>query len=492
MVRLLPLFVVLLATLTVAPAAPTTYIVNAEGTGDAPTIQAGIDLCVAGDTVLVTCGTYYEHDIVMKSGVCLRSETGDHDCVTIDAQQLGRVISCFYVDSTTIVEGLTLTRGAPINPGHGGGLWCYDAAPLIANCRFLENTTGASGGLGGKGGGMRCDFTYTTVRDCVFENNDSSWGGGVYVADRGPTFTGCQFINNVATQEGGGLFLYISDAPVVGCTFIGNEAPLGGGLTNRWLVSSPVTECLFTENSADSGGAIFLESLSTPPIDRCTFVRNVAIKGSAMYLRASSNPTVSASIIASGVGGGPFLTDVSRPILLCSDIFANEGGDWTGCIADQLGTNGNISADPLFCDEMAGDFRLRSDSPCLPGSHPDGWSCGVIGLFGVGCPVSGAGEDTVNDGTPFLGESTPNPFYSSTRITYEVPASSGTPWIRLQVFDVAGRLVRVLVEGPHEAGIYEVPWHGLSDTGDHVAAGIYFYRLNVNGEVFAKRTILVR
>jgi hypothetical protein len=46
------------------------------------------------------------------------------------------------------------------------------------------------------------------------------------------------------------------------------------------------------------------------------------------------------------------------------------------------GTNGNFSADPLFCDLVGGDVGLSSDSPCAP-EHSGG--CDLIGALGVAC-----------------------------------------------------------------------------------------------------------
>ena len=69
----------------------------------------------------------------------------------------------------------------------------------------------------------------------------------------------------------------------------------------------------------------------------------------------------------------------------CNVFWANTGGPVGG---GALGP-GDVVAEPGFCDPNAGDFTLSADSPCLPGHHPDGADCGLIGAFGEGCgPVT--------------------------------------------------------------------------------------------------------
>jgi hypothetical protein len=107
-----------------------------------------------------------------------------------------------------------------------------------------------------------------------------------------------------------------------------------------------------------------------------------------VYCYRYSSPTLANTIIAfSTQGAAVGCSDNSSVTLTCCDIYGNAGGDWVGCIAGQNGINGNFSADPLFCDPGNADFTLDSRSPCLPGSHPDGVNCGLIGALGEGCGI---------------------------------------------------------------------------------------------------------
>jgi flagellar hook assembly protein FlgD len=60
------------------------------------------------------------------------------------------------------------------------------------------------------------------------------------------------------------------------------------------------------------------------------------------------------------------------------------------------------------------------------------------------------------------------------------------------VYDVAGRLVSLLVQQVQAEGSYEMVWHGRDVEGRMAPTGIYFYRLTAGGESQTRRMLLVK
>jgi hypothetical protein len=86
--------------------------------------------------------------------------------------------------------------------------------------------------------------------------------------------------------------------------------------------------------------------------------------------------------------------------------------------------------------------------------------------------------------------SAPNPFRHSTTIRYDVPEAVRA---RLGVFDISGRLVRMLVnEDRVQPGQHQVTWDGRDRAGRRVGAGVYFYRLKAGRFTETGRMVLVR
>ncbi len=94
--------------------------------------------------------------------------------------------------------------------------------------------------------------------------------------------------------------------------------------------------------------------------------------------------------------------------------------------------------------------------------------------------------------TAFLAQNQPNPFSPRTTIRYSLPASDVNRPVELSVFDIGGRLVRQLVAADQPPGEYSVVWDGVDGRGSRVGAGVYFYRLVVDGEAQTRKLVMAR
>ncbi len=88
-----------------------------------------------------------------------------------------------------------------------------------------------------------------------------------------------------------------------------------------------------------------------------------------------------------------------------------------------------------------------------------------------------------------LHQNMPNPFNPNTVIGYYVPEHCR---VLLEVFDVTGRKVNVLVDETQAKGSYSVDWNGRETHGTTSASGVYFYRLTAGKTTLSRKMILLR
>jgi subtilisin family serine protease len=147
-------------------------------------------------------------------------------------------------------------------------------------------------------------------------------------------------------------------------------------------------------------------------------------------------------------------------------------------------------------------LRAHADHAAAP-NNDFGW--GIINAYQTALGgATGTGDRGRAPAVATLFQNAPNPFVPSvagrTSIRYLVGASSaastpdgsGTTDVRIAVYDVAGRLVQVLFEGPRRPGGYSVEWEGLNHRGVAVSSGVYYYTLSVGGFSVSQKLVLIR
>ncbi len=101
--------------------------------------------------------------------------------------------------------------------------------------------------------------------------------------------------------------------------------------------------------------------------------------------------------------------------------------------------------------------------------------------------AGGPGQPAI--GRLTLSQNLPNPFARFTRIDYQLPKPG---LVRLRVYNVAGQLVRTLVDGPQTAGPHAASWDGRDGNGRQASSGIYLYRLSAQGSNRTLKMTLIR
>jgi hypothetical protein len=88
-----------------------------------------------------------------------------------------------------------------------------------------------------------------------------------------------------------------------------------------------------------------------------------------------------------------------------------------------------------------------------------------------------------------MSQNFPNPFNPTTTIAFGLRSKQH---VTIKIFDVAGRLVKTLVNEVRDAGHYTVIWDGTNDISSSVASGVYFYKMNTKEFEQTKKMVLLR
>jgi hypothetical protein len=360
---------VMLAVLLPAEPASAQAVINVPG--DSPTIQGAIDVAAPGDTVLVAPGTYFENINFGGKAITVESAQGP-EATIIDGNLAGSVVTFVSEEGlASVLRGFTLQRG--FAGFEGGGVKISSSSPTVVG-NIITNNRACTGGAGisadfssariqdnlitnnsqiycggGGGGGISVGGAgQAQIIDNVITGNSFSYGGGIELFAAGaPTIRGNVIRANTASTFGGGMYIVNqSDASIVQNTIIGNQAGQGGGI--YWLVPSGARGPLLVNNTiADNqgqGSGIFAGGFDA----QAQLFNNIVVGASGQ----------------SAVYCDPFY-DPAPPILMSNNVFSAGAAAYEGTCGEPTGTNGNISADPLFVDPAGTDYHLAAGSPSI-------------------------------------------------------------------------------------------------------------------------------
>ena len=368
------------------------------------TLQAAVDLAmVAGDTVVVTNGTYAPISTGNRA-ITIQSVNGRY-ATTITGGLANRCATLGDPDITfplpatnTVLTGFTLTAGrAECGGGVMGG--------TLNDCSFSFNTADSGGGACDSvlnrcelslnyaywDGGGACR---STLNDCSVSFNTASLGGGTADCD----LYDCTLSYNKASQWGGGAMSWVGSR-LVNCTLSYNTASGDGG----GVACCDLYGCTLTGNAAgyndDGEGGHFYDGggggAITCYLFNCTVSGNNAGDGGGAYDCVLEGCTLSDNIAGynddgsdglyytvCGIGGGACESELRNCIV--SGNWAGDGGGAWDCVLEGC----SLSLNFVWGNGggVAGESTLRN---CMLAGNQAGDGGGALSSTLTGCTLSG-------------------------------------------------------------------------------------------------------
>jgi len=455
--------------ISVASLNSSTITVNWNGSGNYLTIQEGINAAGDGDTVLVADGTYTGGNNKnltwdgSEKHITVKSENGAENCI-IDCEENGRGFDLTNTNQNVndIISGFSIKNGLAEN---GGAIKCVNSTLKINSCIFIDNTSVGTWNFAA-GGAIYFELSCINIHICKFISNTSSnWyttlGGAIYSYNSSGIVSNSLFAENSAFgvefgARGGGLYSGYSNLELLNNTFVFN-----------WV------------NSMFGG------------------------EGGAVY-GFNSNLQTTNSIYWGNTGGfgipDQINYDGGQIVAEYNDI-ENDGFPGTG----------NIDEDPLFADPESSDYHLTPNSPCIDAGTPDttglnlplwdldgneriwdGDGDGIdiidMGCYEYGAPSVGVADTPENQIEYKLFQNYPNPFSSSTTISFNIPINIHEK-AQIRIYNAKGQLVRKYEVKSGKCGVNSVVWNGKDKNGNVVSNGIYLIRIENSKFNFVRKVL---
>ena len=308
--------------------------------GDQSTIQAGINVSVDGDTVLVYPGTYVENinfsgkSIVVGSLFLTSGETSNIAQTIISG---GSIVVVFNQgeDAESKLVGFSITGGQGLGidePYMGGGIMCNGSSPIISDCIIYENS-------GDIGAGFLASNSSAKIINCTFRDHNA--GSMIDIYDS----SNIALLNCQITHNTDGVFAVNGSYLLIENTNISDNFGSGHTFSNGTESTVEIINSLITGNTGEA--LMYNSGPSMVLMNYCTIVENDKI-----VCNFGSTLNINNSI--AWYNTSPLIENWGAQVTI---NYSNLQTSWPG--------TANINSEPLFVSLSEEDFRLSSSSPCI-------------------------------------------------------------------------------------------------------------------------------